>query len=930
MNHIGFAFALVVSAFFLLGCVTPPSSPPVPGSPQPSAPAPPPVQPIAQPQTAAPAISLEPIQAKYAPGEVTMRCDAAIAKVNASLNEIAARPAGQRGNALLDFEKAMADYYDEVGPLDFTGYVYPDAGISAEGAACEEKVGRFGSVVMTRKDIYNAVKEFTPKNQAEARLYDRTITTFELNGLALPDDKLAQVREMKQNLSTITSKFSQNLNLDSKTIELTAAELEGAQPDFLSRLAKTQDGKHIVTMKYPDYYGVMENAKSSETRRKMSLAFNNRGSPEENTLLLGEAIVLRQKLASALGFATWADYVTSMRMAKNASNVEAFLSVLEQPLANKSREDISGLLAFKKTLEPSATSVDSWDVLYLEVQLKKDKYSLDNEKVREYFPLSSVMSGMFSTYSSLFNVSFQKVEGAKVWSPDVQLYRVADASTNATISYIYFDLFPREGKYGHEAMSPLIMGREKNGSYAAPVAAIIANKNPPADGKPALLAHDEVVDLFHEFGHALHATLTTVPYASLAGTNVAWDFVETPSQTLQNWPWEPSIITELSGHYLDPSQKIPSDMRDKLIATRNLDQGYTYARQLAQAKIDMDYHTASGPVDVNAVSNAEMERITGMKPIAGNSFPATFGHIMSGYDAGYYSYMWSEAYSLDCFSQFQAEGLSNTTTGVRFRNTILAQGDMKDGDALLREFLGRDANSDAFFRKLNISRLQIYPEDFPPYNYLDASGKVTGKSTIVVRELLSRLSQSADITLGTLSDGYSRALSGPNVAIYSLGRTAEREPLFKWVGPIGEWELTLYAKSGSALASGFSAAGNDAAKTALAKAAPSICVVKDDVRHQYLLAQNFSNIVAVGADSVCAQKLASGEASLWFGSSTSFSQIVAEANLAPSSFAPVQSVQKNALYIAFSRDVPDSTVAAWQAALDAMKADGSFARISAQ
>ena len=721
MDQIGFAIALAVSAFFLLGCAAQPSSAPAP-------PNTPPAQNIyacpdgtkapdasfcksqpaaqASPLVAAPQISLEPLQAKYAPGEVTARCDAAIAKVNATLDEIASRPAGQRGTALLDFERAMADYYDEVNPLYFTGYVYPDAAISAEGSACEEKVGRFGSVVMTRKDIFVAVKEFTAKNEAEARLYNRSITSFELNGLGLPDGELAAVREMKQNLTSLESRFSQNLNLDSKTVEFTAAELDGAQPDFLSRLAKTQDGKYVVTMKYPDYYGVMENAKSSETRRRMAFAFNNRGSPGENTRLLQEAIVLRQKLAAALGFATWADYKTSMRMAKNASSVESFLSMLEQPLADKSREDIAGLLVFKKTLEPSAASVDSWDILYLEMQLKKGKYSLDDEKVREYFPLSSVIPGMFSIYSPLFNVSFQKVEGAEVWSPGVELYRVAGTASNATMTYIYFDLFPREGKYGHEAMFPLIMGREKNGSYSIPVAVVVANKNPPAAGKPALLGHDEVVSLFHEFGHALHDALTTAPFASLAGTNVAWDFVETPSQTLENWPWDPTVITALSGHYLNQSRKMPSDMRDKLIATRNLDLGYTYARQLAQAKMDMDYHTASGQVDVNAVSNARLESITGMKPISGNSFPATFGHLMGGYDAGYYSYLWSNIYALDCFSQFQAEGLANASVGARYRGTILSQGDLKDGGELLREFLGREPNSDAFFRMLNISKNQ--------------------------------------------------------------------------------------------------------------------------------------------------------------------------------------------------------------------------------
>jgi len=226
--------------------------------------------------------------------------------------------------------------------------------------------------------------------------------------------------------------------------------------------------------------------------------------------------------------------------------------------------------------------------------------------------------------------------------------------------------------------------------------------------------------------------------------------------------------------------------------------------------------------------------------------------------------------------------------------------------------------------------LKIVTEDFPPYNYLE-NGKVAGRSTAVVQEILSRISQqSSGIELHPFSESYAMLQSGPNVAFYSVGRTPAREPLFKWVGPIGEWELTLYAKSGSALASGFSAAGNDAAKTALAKSASSICVVKDDVRHQYLLAQNFTNIVAVSEDGMCAQKLASGDVALWFGSSTSLGKIVSDAGLAPAAFAPVQSVQKNALYIAFSKDVPDSEVAAWQAALDEMKSDGSFASISAQ
>ncbi len=711
MEYAFLCLATILSLFFLLGCASTPAAPASYACPDGTKAidaahcAPQSAQPNSTPsQQTAPQINQEPIRAQYSPGEITRLCDASIAKLNGTLNSIASRPAGQRATSLLDFESAMADHYDEINPLVFMGYVSSDSGIAAEGTACEEKAGRYYSEVMTRKDIYSSVKESIPADAAQARLYRKTIAAFEYNGLGLPDEKLSVAREMMQNLTTLESKFSENLNLDNKTIEFTAAELDGAPQDFLNRLAKSADGKYIVTMKYPDNDAVMENVKNPETRRRMSVAFQNRGSPQENTRLLEEAIALRLKLANLLGYPSWADYQTSSRMAKNASTVDSFIVGMQPALANRSREDLARLLAFKKTLEPHATAVYPWDVPYLETQLMKSEYSLDIEQVREYFPLDSVFSGMFSLYSNLFNVSFDEVEGAKVWSPDVKLYRMADSATNSTLAYIYFDLFPRDGKYGHEAMFPLISGRAKNGSYVIPVTVIIANKNPPTNGKPALLTHSEVVDMFHEFGHAMHNSLSTVPYMSLSGTNVAWDYVETLSQTLQNWPWEPSIITKLSGHYLNSSQKMPDSMRDKIIATRSLDLGLTYAQRLAQSSIDMDYHSASPPADVNAAYNAKAENFTGMAPTPGNSFPATFGHLMGGYDGGYYSYMWSEVYALDVFSQFQNEGLENQPTGLRFKNTMLSQGDMKDGDALLRDFLGREPNSEAFFRMLNITK----------------------------------------------------------------------------------------------------------------------------------------------------------------------------------------------------------------------------------
>jgi len=647
--------------------------------------------------------NVEPIRSHYEPGEVTALCDEAINRTTARLAEIAALSADRQANAVVEFETAMADFGEAVGQLLITGSLYPDASISAEGSACEEKVGKFGVEVYTRKDLYEVIKKSVPADEATKRLYEQTVKSFELNGLNLPDDKLAQVRTLKQNLSALEVKFGTNLNLDKTTIAFSKEELDGVPQDFLDRLEKNAEGKYVVTMKYPDYEPVMLNAKSGETRKRMRAAFNNRGNPEENTKLLEDAVLLRQQIANVSGYANWVDYRTVTRMAKNASNVEKFIADLKPAIINKTQSDLDALLAFKKTTEPNATVVEWWDVAYLENQMKKTKYALDDDKVKEYFPLDSAMNGMFSLFSTVFGITFDKVENAKVWHKDVLLYSVSDNESGEILGYIYFDLFPREGKYGHEAMNPVIGGRTVNGKRNTPVAVIMANKNPASNGKPALLTHGEVVNMFHEFGHALHTTLTQVPYVSISGCNTAWDFVETPSQTLERWPWDSQVIDMLSGHYANRSEKMPVQMRDTLIALRDLDQGYTYSSLLGRAEFDVRMHEAKGAVNSTQLSDVVMQEYTKMGPQDGLHFPATFGHLMGGYDAGYYCYAWSRVYAIDCFAQFEKEGLFNPSTGARYRKWILEKGDLEDGDKLLEGFLGRPANTDAFYKTLGLT-----------------------------------------------------------------------------------------------------------------------------------------------------------------------------------------------------------------------------------
>jgi thimet oligopeptidase len=660
-------------------------------------------QPIVSKDVVAPASEPRLIKSDYKPGELTTLCDAAIAKVQSRLDAIGSlkSEAATLDNTLLAFENAMADFSDESTPLTFMGYVSTDEAVSAEGSACEEKLGQFYVGVFTRRDIYDNVRTQTARTTAEQRLLSETIKGFEINGLKLSDAELEKVKALKSELSTKESKFSANLNSDATKVEFAQEELIGASPDFLNRLSKSPEGKYIVTTKSTDYLEVMQNVSVAETRHKMLLAYLNRAA-DANTKLLEEAVVLRAQIAKLLGYETWADYRTSNRMVENKKNALSFLNDLKGKLALRNQQDFAQLLKFKKELDPSATQLDQWDITYLSTQLQKRDYSLDTEKIREYFPADKVISGLFEVYSKLLGVKFVQVKDAKVWSPDVRLFEIHDPASDALIGYFYADFVPRQGKYGHAAAFPLISGHVlPDGSYTVPVASIVANFTPPSGDKPSLLTHDEVETLFHEFGHIMHQTLTRAPYASLSGTAVAQDFVEAPSQMLENWVWSPEVLNIISGHY-KTGEKLPQEMLEKMLAARNFGQGLAYTKQLLYALFDMTIHTQTEAVDVTKTYDDLYREIMGQEPLAGGHFAASFGHMMGGYDAGYYGYLWSEVYAQDMFSQFPENDLMNQKVGARYRSVILERGGMQEAIDLLREFLGREPNAEAFFKKLGI------------------------------------------------------------------------------------------------------------------------------------------------------------------------------------------------------------------------------------
>lgn len=395
-------------------------------------------------------------------------------------------------------------------------------------------------------------------------------------------------------------------------------------------------------------------------------------------------------------------------MAKNAATVFDFLDRMVERLEPAFKEDTQKLLELKKkwcetAKVPFDGKLRSWDWRYFQNQVLENEYSINSEEIRQYFPMSVVLAGMLDIFQEILSLKFEELptSTAHVWHEDVKQFSVFDSATNNFIGHFYLDLHPREGKYGHAAEFGLQKGCETGGVRHHPVAAMVANFSKPTADKPSLLDHDEVVTLFHEFGHVMHELMSTGRFAPLAGTNVQRDFVEAPSQMLENWVFEKTTMLRISRHY-ESGSPLPDDLMQKLIKAKNATIGMLLRRQTFFGIFDMTVHTL--PSDkIASFDSAQYwadiaERVMGIRPPEGTNGVAGFGHLTGGYSAGYYGYLWSEVYSADMYEVFNKEGIFNKATGLAYRNKVLAPGASKDAMDLLVDFLGRRPTEDAFLK----------------------------------------------------------------------------------------------------------------------------------------------------------------------------------------------------------------------------------------
>lgn len=639
-----------------------------------------------------------------------MALESAVLELEGKLSQIAALPADQRtfANTPEALEQAVADFSDAGLRLGILKEVHPDPALREAAAQAEERMGQIMVQVASRRDLYRAVKswldhgQMEPMDAQQRRLVELMMRDFRRNGLELADDKLARLVELRQRMTTLSTQFQQNLNENLDHIVASAEELEGLPESFVQRLEEVEGGRKVSTQ-YPDYVPFMENARNEAARERLYLAFNTR-EKDRNLPILQEVLKLRHEAATLLGYKSHADYVTEDRMAGSAARVADFLNTLRTRLRTLRDDDYRRLTALKREQSgDSQAQLQPWDVSYYFNQLRKNELELDTEALRAYFPLNTVLAGMFGIYETLFGIRIVEQEGGKFWDDSVRLYQIHEAEGGEHLASFYTDLFPRPGKYGHAAVAATSVARDTPQGYRRPQVLLLANFNPPSKERPSLLSHEEVRTLFHEFGHVVHQTLTTARYGSQSGYHVAGDFVETPSQMLENWVFDPEVLAKMSGHHENPEQKLPAETIEKLQKSRIFGAGYRYTRQVFLATFDQALHLSGETPDIQAIDRQLFRDILGLKLPEESCFAASFGHLLGGYDAGYYGYLWSEVFSADLFTRFEEEGVLNPELGRRYRDIILARGRTVEADELMREFLEREPNEDALLRQLGMN-----------------------------------------------------------------------------------------------------------------------------------------------------------------------------------------------------------------------------------
>ncbi|KAL5438554.1 hypothetical protein PMIN05_005758 [Paraphaeosphaeria minitans] len=646
--------------------------------------------------------------------------------------------------------------------IGFYQAVSTDKALRDASTEAEKLLDDFSIESSMRDDVFKLIDAVLKKKESldpeSQRLLEKDHKSYIRNGLNLdPGAQRDRFKEIKQRLSAISIEFQKNLNEEQAGIWFTREELDGVPEDVVDGL-KVGEGenkdKFWLTFKYPDLFPTLKYATNAETRKRVFV--ENENKCNDNVPLFREAILLRDEAARLLGYNNHAEFRIEDKMAKTTKTVNDFLGDLRTRLAPGGQAEIKKLLELKqedlntRRLGDDSSKYFLWDHRYYDRLMLERDFQLDQQIIAEYFPLQTTIQGMLKIFEELFGLAFVEItgddrtalaDGGKgsdiVWHEDVQVFSVWDDEGEGAgfVGYLYLDLFPRDGKYGHAANFNLQPGYiDENGKRRYPATALVCNFSKPTPKKPSLLKHDEVVTLFHELGHGIHDLVSKTIYSRFHGTNTVRDFVEAPSQMLENWCWTPSQLRSLSHHYSHlspeyeaaykeasgadkkPAEQIPNSLIANLISTKHVNDALFNLRQLHFGMFDMTVHEPKShegikELDITSTYNQlrhDISQLDGPEASSGDwkwgNGQATFGHLIGGYDAGYYGYLSSQVYSTDMFYSVFKEDPMNGKEGRRYRHTVLERGGSKEEMDILEEFLGRKPSTEAFYKELGISK----------------------------------------------------------------------------------------------------------------------------------------------------------------------------------------------------------------------------------
>jgi thimet oligopeptidase len=589
------------------------------------------------------------------------------------------------------WDEAAAAISDASARASLLRSVHPDAAMREAGERSEQDAEALSTELALDPEVYAPLSRLDAAGEDEATQWYlfRVLRDFRRAGVDKDAQTRARVRALNEELVRIGQEFQRNIRDDVRSVQVSAAELEGLPPDYVRAHASG-----VITTDSPDYVPFMTYSRSSSARERLWKVYRQRAHPD-NLEVLGRMLERRHELARLLGYESWAAYVTEDKMIGSARAAGDFIERISGAAESRARKDYEALLARKRRDDPAAERVDAWDSEALKERVRAEQLGFDSQSVRPYFELGRVLDGIFDTTAGMFGIEYRRLPDAPVWHPDVTAWEVTEHGR--TLGRFFLDLFPREGKYKHAAQFTLASG-VRDGPL--PEGALVCNFPRPGDEK-ALLDHGEVVTFFHEFGHLLHHLFGgRTRWAGLSGVRTEWDFVEAPSQMLEEWCWDASVLQRFARH-VETGEPIPAALVERMRAADEFGKGLRVGQQMFYAATSLRLHDRDpAGLDTTALSAELQERYTPFRHVEGTFFQESFGHL-EGYSAIYYTYMWSLVIAKDLFGVFRREGLLDRGPSTRYRRAILEPGGGAPASKLVKSFLGREASFDAFAEWLN-------------------------------------------------------------------------------------------------------------------------------------------------------------------------------------------------------------------------------------